>query len=353
MDVKRFSRQIIIEEFGIEGQLLLNRSKVLIIGLGGLGSPVSIYLALAGVGKLGLFDFDKVDLSNLQRQPLFFEEDVGSYKVDIAKKRLKEYNKNIQLEIYKDYFDIKYKDIFKDYDLIVDCTDNIPTRKMINQASLEMGKPFLYCSIDQFSLQISLLNYNNGPCYECLFPDLENSSLMSCVDRGVLGPVAGIAGLYQTLEAIKYLSNMNFLKNQILFIDLLKYKQLKLAIEKNKNCKCNQYYKNQEIKNTKKEYNISYITIDELPLRSNEYVILDLRTEEQNNKNLYNKINLNNKKIYKIDLKELPYKAGQLPSDKDIIILCSSGARARQAAILLQQLNYSSIYCLQLDEFLL
>jgi adenylyltransferase/sulfurtransferase len=349
MDVKRFSRQIIIEELGIEGQILLNESKVLIIGLGGLGCPVAMYLTLAGVGTIGLMDFDKVDLSNLQRQPLFYEEDVGKYKVEAAEKNLKKYNKNIKINIYQNYFDLNHKAILKEFDLIIDCTDNIPTRKIINQATLEMGKPFLYCSIDQFTVQIALLNYNNGPCYECLYPNLENSPWMNCMERGILGPVSGIAGLYQALEAIKFLANMKFLKNQILYIDLYNYKQLKLNIEKNKQCMCNHYhFKHYDKKKTKIE--VFSISKEDL-IHWKDYIIVDIR--QDNDFEIYKKLGFENKTIYKIDLKELAYKSEDLPKNKKTVVLCSSGARARQAALLLKQLSFLDVYYLKIDEFLI
>jgi len=351
MDVKRFSRQIILEEFGIEGQILLQNSKVLIIGLGGLGSPTAIYLTIAGVGTLGLFDFDRVDLSNLQRQPLYTESDVGQYKVDVAKKRLEEFNKNIYINIYKDFFNLSYKEILKDYDLIIDCSDNIPTRKMLNQACLELGKPFIYCSIDQFTAQIALLNYDNGPCYDCLFPNIENSSLAGCLDRGVLGPIAGIAGMYQALEAIKFLSNMDFLKDHLLYIDLMQYKMLKLKIQKNSECHCNHYYNSSRSRRyiSEKDFEVESITIEKMHYLK-DFVVLDLRGDE-NNSDIFDKLSLFTNKVYKIDLKELPFRTEILPKNNNIVVVCSSGARAKQAAILLKQLSFSNVYYLLWDEF--
>jgi molybdopterin/thiamine biosynthesis adenylyltransferase/rhodanese-related sulfurtransferase len=349
MDVKRFSRQIILEEFGIEGQLLLQNSKVLIIGLGGLGSPAAIYLTIAGVGTIGLFDFDRVDMSNLQRQPLYTENDVGQYKVEVAKKRLEEFNKNIYINIYKDYFNLSYKEILKDYDLILDCSDNIPTRKMLNQACLETGKPFLYCSIDQFTAQIALLNYDNGPCFDCLYPNIENSSLAGCLDRGVLGPVAGIAGIYQALEAIKFLSNMDFLKDHLLYIDLLQHKMLKLKIQKSSECHCNHYYNSSRKKISAKDFDVPSITKEKIH-QLKDFVVLDIRGYD-NNSDIYDKLSLSTNRVYKIDLKELPFRADILPKS-NVVIVCSSGSRARQAAILLKQLSFSNVYYLLWDEFL-
>lgn len=351
MDVKRFSRQIIIDSFGIEGQLLLERSKVLIIGLGGLGTPVATYLALAGVGHLGLFDFDKVEVSNLQRQPLYFEADTGSYKVDVAEKRLKEYNKNISLELYKDIFDLKYKEIFKEYDLVIDCTDNIVTRKIINQASLETGTPFIYGSIDQFTIQIALLNYQNGPCYECLYPQLENSNLLNCLERGILGPIAGIGGVYQALEAIKFLAKMNVLKHKILYIDLWNHKQLKLDLKKHPECICNHYH-NQKTFNDKPKLDTTFISITIEDLKKLQDVfIIDLRQNETKN-NFYHHYNINDDQVLYVDLKDLPTKFDLLPKEQPIVIVCSSGARAKQAIILLKQLSFENVFFLQFDELL-
>ncbi len=350
MDLKRFSRQIIIQDFGLEGQYILSQSKVLIIGLGGLGSVASMYLAIGGIGKLGLVDFDKVDLTNLQRQPLYRENDVGNFKVEIAKKNLLEYNSNLHIEIYKHFFSYDQKEIVKEYDLILDCTDNIATRKLINQVSLEYQIPFLYCSLDQFSFQIALLNVSNGPCFDCLYPNLEDSQLMNCVERGILGPIAGIAGIYQALEAMKFLVSLHYLKNEILYVDLLSHKSLKLQITKNPNCKCNHYKFLNTKQNTKKEIHIPKITIKDLTsletftlIQLNDTSKIDIRSLIPENLRA---------KIKKIDLKELPYKIQEISKKETIVVMCQSGIRAKQGAKVLKELEFHNVYYLQ-NDFLL
>ncbi|MFN3604376.1 MAG: ThiF family adenylyltransferase [Leptonema sp. (in: bacteria)] len=345
MDLKRFSRQIIIQDLGLEGQYILSQSKVLIIGLGGLGCPAAIYLSLAGIGKIGLFDFDKVDITNLQRQPLYKEEDVGSYKVEAAKKNLLEYNQNLEVEIYKDVFTYEKKHLVRTYDLILDCTDTIATRKIINQVSLEENIPFIFCSLDQWSFQLALFNFRGGPCFECLYPNLEDSQMLNCIERGILGPVSGIAGVYLALEAIKFLVNLNPLNNELLYFDLLSNKNLKLKINKNQQCLCNGYANKLNPNNQKrKEIKISSISLEDLS-RLDSFTVIDLRESNETTMNQKNHF----KKVKQIALKELPYKVQEIPKDEPIVVMCNSGFRAKQAATVLYELKFSKVFYLEYD----
>lgn len=345
MDLKRYSRQIIIENFGIEGQYELFESKVLIIGLGGLGSPASIYLTLAGVGTLGLMDFDKVDLSNLQRQPLYSESDIGKYKVIAAKENLLKYNSNLKIEIYNEPFTYEKKEIVKNYDLILDCTDNLITRKIINQVSLEMGIPFLYCSLDQFTFQMALLNYNGGPCLECVFPNLENSNLMNCMERGILGTVSGIAGVYQAMEAVKVLTKIENISDEFLYYDVLHHKNLKLKIQKDPKCRCNEFKTKSNFRK-KNSIQLPSINLDQIS-KLNDYFIIDIRKENKNLNLLFHQ-----KKIKKIDLKELTEYIDQIPKEENIIVICDSGIRAKQVAKILKELDFPNVYYLEYDPIL-
>src|SRR5678816_1340620 len=206
-ELSRYDRHIIIPDFGFEGQKKLKAAKVLVIGSGGLGSPSLLYLAAAGVGTIGIIDFDVVDDSNLQRQVLFGVDEIGKPKVEAAKKRLESLNPFITIKVYNQQLTSQNAlDIIKDYDLVADGTDNFPTRYLVNDACVLLGKPNVYGSIFQFEGQASLFDARVGPCYRCLFADPPPPGMVpSCAEGGVLGVLPGIVGSIQALEAIKWI----------------------------------------------------------------------------------------------------------------------------------------------------
>ena len=208
--LKRYERQCILPQFGIEGQERLLASKVLIVGVGGLGCAQALYLAAAGVGKIGLVDFDRVDASNVHRQVLFGPDDVGRLKVEVAKNRLKHINPQCEVEIYPLRLSSKNAlDLLKDYDCVLDGTDNFPTRYLINDAAVLLKKPNVYGSIFQFEAQVSVFSLPSGPCYRCLFPEPPRpGEVPSCAEAGVIGVLPGIMGLVQATEAIKLLTGI-------------------------------------------------------------------------------------------------------------------------------------------------
>lgn len=214
-ELARYNRHIIIPEFGLEAQQKLKAAKVLIVGSGGLGSPALLYLAAAGVGTIGIVDFDVVDDSNLQRQVLFGVEAVGKPKVEAAKARLQALNPHINLVLYNTQLTSQNAlDILKDYDLVADGTDNFPTRYLVNDAAVLLGKPNIYASIFQFEGQVSVFNYRNkegvlGPNYRDLYPTPPPPGLVpSCAEGGVLGVLPGIIGSLQALEVIKVITGV-------------------------------------------------------------------------------------------------------------------------------------------------
>jgi sulfur-carrier protein adenylyltransferase/sulfurtransferase len=220
----RYSRQILIPEFGIEGQEKLSKSKVLVIGCGGLGSPVLLYLAAAGVGTLGFIDNDKVDESNLQRQILYGSESIGKMKAEEAKKRLNSLNPLVNLEHYTIQLNASNAlEIFKNYDLIIDGTDNFPTRYLVNDACVLLNKPFVYGAIYRFEGQVGVFNYNNSVTYRDLFPTPPTPEMApNCAEAGVLGMMAGIIGSMQANEAIKIIAQIGEpLVGKIYMIDAL------------------------------------------------------------------------------------------------------------------------------------
>lgn len=214
-ELARYNRHIIIPEFGLEAQQKLKAAKVLVIGSGGLGSPVLLYLAAAGVGKIGIVDFDRVDDSNLQRQVLFGVESVGQPKVEAAKRRLEALNPHIAIEVYDTLINSQNAlDIIKDYDVVADGTDNFPTRYLVNDACVLLGKTNVYASIFQFEGQVSVFNYRNaagelGPNYRDLYPTPPPPGLVpSCAEGGVLGVLPGIIGSMQASEVIKVITGV-------------------------------------------------------------------------------------------------------------------------------------------------
>ena len=231
--INRYSRHLLLPEVGVEGQEKICDSKVLLIGTGGLGSPLALYLAAAGVGNLGLIDFDVVDFSNLQRQVAHGESTVGKLKVDSAKDRIADLNSSIDVTTYNTRLSSEnVMEIFSDYDIIVDGTDNFPTRYLASDACVLLKKPYVYGCILRFEGQASVFDSRVGPCYRCLYPEPPPPGLVpSCAEGGVLGILPGIVGLIQANEVIKLLLGVGeSLVGRLLLFDALsmKFKEMKL-----------------------------------------------------------------------------------------------------------------------------
>jgi sulfur-carrier protein adenylyltransferase/sulfurtransferase len=223
-ELVRYNRQILLPQLGEDGQRALKESRVLLVGAGGLGSPVALYLAAAGVGTIGLVDFDAVDLPNLHRQILHGSAGVGSSKIDSARDRLRDINPNVEIEAYETRFESgNALEIARGYDLIVDGTDNFATRYLVNDTSVLLGIPNVYGSVYRFEGQASVFGAPNGPCYRCLFREPPPPHLIpSCAEAGVLGVVPGLVGTIQATEAIKQLLGLgNTLVGKLLTIDVM------------------------------------------------------------------------------------------------------------------------------------
>jgi molybdopterin/thiamine biosynthesis adenylyltransferase len=236
-ELARYSRHIIIPEFNIEGQKKLKAAKVLVIGTGGLGSPMLLYLAAAGVGTIGIVDFDVVDDSNLQRQVLYSVKDVGRPKVEAAKERILGLNPHINVIAYNEHLSSKNAlEIFKDYDVVADGTDNFPTRYLVNDACVLTGIPNVYASIFRFDGQVSVFNYNNGPNYRDLYPEPPPPGLVpSCAEGGVLGVLPGIIGSLQANEVIKVITGIGeTLSGRLFAFDALNFSTKIFKIGKDK-----------------------------------------------------------------------------------------------------------------------
>ena len=237
--IARYSRHLLLPEVGVEGQEKLCNAKVLCIGTGGLGSPLGLYLAAAGVGKLGLVDFDVVDQSNLQRQVMHGESTVGKLKVDSAKNRLADINSDVEVVTYNTRLSSENAmEIFKDYDIIVDGTDNFPTRYLANDAAVLLEKPYIYGCILRFEGQASVFYSKEGPCYRCLYPEPPPPGLVpSCAEGGVLGILPGIVGLIQATEVVKLvLGKGETLVGRLMLFDALGMKFREMKLRKDKDC---------------------------------------------------------------------------------------------------------------------
>jgi len=238
--ILRYSRHLLIPEVGLEGQKRLKAASVLVIGTGGLGSPVSLYLAAAGIGRIGLVDYDVVDFSNLQRQVIHGTAAIGKLKVESARDRMLDLNPDIQVDVYNEPFTSENAmRIAQDYDILIDGTDNFPTRYLVNDVCVLLGKPNVYGSIFRFDGQASVFDATRGPCYRCLFPEPPPPGLVpSCAEGGVLGVLPGTIGTIQATEALKLILGIG----ESLIGRLMLYNALDMSVEyvrlrKNPNCK--------------------------------------------------------------------------------------------------------------------
>ena len=239
-EILRYSRHLLIPEVGLSGQKKIKAASVLVIGTGGLGSPVALYLAAAGVGRIGLVDYDKVDSSNLQRQVIHGTSQLGNLKVNSARERMLDINPGIQVDVYNEPFtSANAMQIARDYDILIDGTDNFPTRYLSNDVSVLLGKPNVYGSIYRFDGQVSVFDAREGPCYRCLFPEPPPPGLVpSCAEGGVLGVLPGTIGTLQATEALKLILGIGeTLNGRLLLFNALDMSFEFVNLRKNPNCK--------------------------------------------------------------------------------------------------------------------
>ncbi len=350
-EIERYSRHLVIPEVGLEGQQKLKSASVLLIGAGGLGSPMGMYLAAAGVGKIGIVDFDTVSYSNLQRQIIYSTNDVGHPKGELAKDRLHDINPNIEVIVY----DTKLTkdnalDIIKDYDIVADGSDNFATRYLVNDACVLLGKPFVSASILRFEGQVSFFNPATGPCYRCLYPEPPNAGdSPSCEEGGVLGVLPGIIGSIQANEVIKYIiCKGELLSGRLLLLDALKMKFREVKFEKNPACPacgesplitelinyeefCNNNLNN---KTNMSDYPNSEITVEEHKKRTDsgeKVFLLDVREQFETE--------IASIGGYLIPMSELRDRMNELPENKDeeIIVYCRTGNRSHHAMVFLRE----------------
>jgi sulfur-carrier protein adenylyltransferase/sulfurtransferase len=353
-EILRYSRHLIMPEVGMEGQQKLKAAKVLCIGAGGLGSPLALYLTAAGVGTLGIVDFDVVDYTNLQRQIIHTTADVGRKKLDSAAEKLKAINPYINLRTFDTRLtSANALELFREFDIIADGTDNFPTRYLVNDACVLTGKPNVYGSIFRFEGQASVFATEEGPCYRCLYPEPPPPGLVpSCAEGGVLGILPGLVGVIQATETIKLiLGQGDPLIGRLLLVDALGMKFRELKLRKSPDCPvCGT---NPTVKELI-DYNefcgirgeeapvatdVPAMTVEELKQQldsKKDLFILDVREPHE-----YQICNLNG---YLIPLGDLPKRVHELDSSRDIVAHCRSGVRSGKAVTFLRQAGFKKVH---------
>jgi adenylyltransferase/sulfurtransferase len=352
-EILRYSRHLIMPEVGMEGQLKLKAARVLCIGAGGLGSPLALYLGAAGVGTLGIVDFDVVDYTNLQRQIIHSTADVGRKKLDSAADKLKAINPFVNVRKIETRLSSENAlELFRDFDIIADGTDNFPTRYLVNDASVITGKPNVYGSIFRFEGQASVFATREGPCYRCLYPEPPPPGLVpSCAEGGVLGILPGLVGVIQATEVVKLILGIGDpLIGRLLLVDALGMKFRELKLRKNPECpvcgknpsitKLVDYEEFCGIRGEEQavETSTADIQVEELKRRldkGDDIFVLDVREPHE-----YQICNIGG---YLIPLGDLPKRVSELDSSREIVAHCRSGVRSAKAVDFLRQAGFKKV----------
>jgi len=355
-DLSRYSRHLILPEVGIEGQQKLKAARVLCVGTGGLGSPLAFYLAAAGIGTLGLVDFDVVDASNLQRQIIHSTKDIGRKKLDSAEEKLLALNPALNVVKHDTMLSsANALEILKDYDVVADGTDNFPTRYLVNDACVLLGKPNAYGSIFRFEGQASVFATKEGPCYRCLYPEPPPPGLVpSCAEGGVLGILPGLVGVIQATEVIKLILGKGApLIGRLLLVDALSMRFRELKLRKNPECPvcgdnptvtelidyehfCGIVPETKEEKAVKN--GVPQLSVKEFKQRidaGENLFLLDVREPYE-----YQIAQIGGTLIPQNDV---PQRLAEIPRDREIVVQCRSGARSQRIAEFLKQSGYSKV----------
>jgi molybdopterin/thiamine biosynthesis adenylyltransferase/rhodanese-related sulfurtransferase len=361
-ELERYSRHLIMPEFGVAAQRKLKNARVLIIGTGGLGSPTCLYLAAAGVGKLGIIDFDRVDASNLQRQIIHTTPDVGRSKIESAREKIQALNPHVEVVGYEQAFEAQNaKEIVADYDLVIDGTDNFPTRYLTNDVCVLLNKPNIYGSIFRFEGQASVFWAAHGPCYRCLFPTPPPPGLVpSCAEGGVLGILPGIIGVIQATEAIKVLTGIGEpLVGRLQLFDALSMKFRELKLRKDPNCPlCGENPSITELIDYQnfcgapaadtpaadtpaaEEKQMTPQTLFDKIKADHGFVLLDVREDHE-------------VEICQIDgstcipLSSLADRFQELDATSEMVVYCRSGVRSQKAINFLRQQGFENVHNLE------
>jgi len=354
-EIRRYGRHLIMPEVGMTGQKRLKAARVLVVGTGGLGAPVSLYLAAAGVGTIGLVDFDEVDETNLQRQVIFTTEDVGEKKVEVAKRRLLSLNPYIKVETYGEAINSQNAlEIIGEYDVVVDATDNFPTRYLLNDACVFLKKPLVYGSIFRFDGQLSVFYAGHGPCYRCLYPEPPPPGLVpSCAEGGVLGVLPGIVGSLQANEALKLILGVGQpLIGRLLLIDALSTGFRELHVQRDKNCPvCGENPTIRELIDyeqfcgvritgedpSSRATSIAPEQLKEMLDRGEEIQLIDVREPVE-----WEICRLPGARL--IPLGQLTSRLHEIDQTKKVIVYCHSGQRSALAVKLLRDLGLTNTF---------
>lgn len=343
----RYNRHLIMPEIGIEGQKKIKNASVLIVGVGGLGSPAALYLAAAGVGKLGLIEDDVVNISNLQRQIIHSTNDVGKKKLHSAQKKIIALNPHTEVVVQENRLSSENAlKTISDYDVVIDCTDNFPTRYLINDACALLKKPTVYGSVYRFEGQVSVFYAQQGPCYRCLYPSPPSEEqIPNCTEGGVIGVLPGIIGSLQALETMKLIIGKgDVLIGKLLLFDGLETQFHKIKVKKNQDCAlCGKHPTIHSLIDYEAfchsiSDNRKGITLEELrnKLKANEPIqLLDVRELHE-----YREYNIGG---IHIPLNELPERINELNPGKEIIVCCKSGTRSAIAATMLTEKGFTNV----------
>lgn len=355
-ELLQYSRQLILEELGAEGQRALKNAKVLVVGAGGLGAPVLLYLAAAGVGTLGVVEFDRVEQSNLHRQVLFTTEDIGRLKLEVARERVLALNPYIQVESHAQRLDVESaREIIAGYDLVVDATDNFPSRYLINDTCVLLGKPNVSASIFRYEGQLSVFWPGRGPCYRCLYPEPPPPELApSCAEGGVLGVLPGIVGSLQANEVIKLLLDCGTpLLGRILSIDAMTMQFSSLEVARNERCPiCSKEANSQALQayeylcsalpSAEEPANVPVISAASLGQLLDEeasLTLLDVRNPRE--------IELGQiPGAQSIPLDQLSSRFGELPRQGRLVCYCQTGKRSQRAVAQLLENGFENVVSL-------
>jgi molybdopterin/thiamine biosynthesis adenylyltransferase/rhodanese-related sulfurtransferase/molybdopterin converting factor small subunit len=354
-EILRYSRHLIIPEVGVEGQVKLKQAKVALIGAGGLGAPLGLYLAAAGVGRIGIVDFDVVDFTNLQRQVIHGTTDVGRKKLDSAADRMRDINPHVQIDkIEAALSSDNALDILKEYDIVIDGTDNFPTRYLVNDACVLLGKPNVYGSIFRFEGQATVFAYEGGPCYRCLYPEPPPPGLVpSCAEGGVLGILPGTIGLIQATEAVKLILGIGEpLVGRLLLFDALGMKFRELKLRKNPDCPIcgthrtiHQLIDYQEFCGVPKPSaqppapaanEIRPAELKAMFDRGDVFQLIDVREPHE-----YQICRIPGAKL--IPLGELPKRLAEIDRSQTVVAMCKMGGRSAKAAGILREAGYRNV----------
>ncbi len=348
-EILRYSRHLIMPEVGMEGQLKLKQAKVLLVGTGGLGAPLGMYLAAAGIGRIGLVDFDVVDFTNLQRQVIHGTKDVGRKKLDSAADTMLDINPHIRIDKFEVALTSENAlDILKDYDLVIDGTDNFPTRYLVNDACVLLGKPNVYGSIFRFEGQATVFAYQGGPCYRCLYPEPPPPGLVpSCAEGGVLGILPGTVGLIQATEAVKLILGIGEpLVGRLLLYDALAMRFRELKLRRNPECPvCGDHptvtklIDYQQFCGVPKPVSTSGdMDVTEVKAkldRGDRFTFIDVREPHE-----YRICKIAGTRL--IPLGDLPRRVNELDPADEIVVHCKSGVRSGKAVDFLKSAGFAN-----------